>query len=407
MTEAVAARPRRRLLVAGWYRPGTGFTRVLQALIHRFAVRADVIWIGIGAEGERRPIAAGVELIPVPTGRGDPVGAYLIRDALDTLRPDAILALNDLWYLEHYARVLGPVLGPIPLSGYLPLDGAIPDGFDLPDLRAFSTLVTYTQAAAHDLSGALRRCGQVVPVAVAGHGVDRGAFAPAPDAIASGFGLAQRMRAAQALFGLDEPTLVVLNASRPDPRKRIDLSLAGLAAYRRQGGRPLRLCLHQAIAHEGVAEALRAQIQALDLADQVIWWPTSPGPVSDAALNTLYNACGLGLNTSAGEGFGLVSFEHAACAVPQLLPDLPPLRELWGDDAILLGPPERVRPRWSPLWMGELQAEQIADGLHRALRDDDAHRDWSGRALHRATQPTFDWDRVAEDLMPLLPSAFR
>lgn len=406
MIDPVSARAGKRLLIAGWYRPGTGFTRVLQALVDRFATQVEVIWVGVGSEGETRTLAPGITLIPAPAGRGDSVGAYLILEQLHQHRPDAILALNDLWYLEHYARVLGPVLQGTPLIGYLPLDGDIPADLVLPDLRAFRTLCTYTQSAAVDLAAALARNGQAVPVAVVGHGVAQALFKPSAHALASDFSLASRMQAAQALFGLDAPAIVALNASRPDPRKRIDLSLAGIAAYRQQGGRPIKLCLHQAIAHDGIAEALRAQIAELGLSHDILWWPATPGPISDAALAELYNACALGLNTSAGEGFGLVSFEHAACGVPQLLPDLPPLRELWGDAAILLGPPARLPTRWSPLLMSELTPEQVAAGLHAALGDEQRYPTWSRCALSRATAAAFDWDVVAADFKRLLPGVF-
>ena len=61
----------------------------------------------------------------------------------------------------------------------------------------------------------------------------------------------------------------------------------------------------------------------------------TPGALSDADLNRLYNACAIGLNTSAGEGFGLVSFEHAATGAPQVVPDHDALR------------PVTPRPAWS------------------------------------------------------------
>ena len=33
----------------------------------------------------------------------------------------------------------------------------------------------------------------------------------------------------------------------------------------------------------------------------------------DEALNLIYNACDVGINTANGEGWGLVPFEHAMC----------------------------------------------------------------------------------------------
>lgn len=406
MSQAAPGASRRRLLIAGWHRPGTGFTRVLDALVQRFVTQVDITWVAIGDIGPERRLQPGVQLIPVPMGVGDSVGAYLIRDRLDALAPDAIFALNDLWYLEHYARVLGPVLGSIPLIGYLPLDGDIPVDLVLPDLSAYRTLCTYTRYAADNLRSSIQRAGMAINVAIAGHGIARVQFQPAETVRRVDFAISERLSLAQSLFALNEPTCVALNASRPDPRKRIDLSLLGLAAYRAQGGRDVRLCLHQAIAHDAMAEALRAEIRELNLESAIIWWPKEPGPISDQALTELYNACALGLNTSAGEGFGLVSFEHAACGVPQLLPDLPPLRELWQDAAILLGPPARVRTRWSPLLMSELQPDHVAQGFKKALSDPKQYQTLSHSALARANATEFEWDRVAADIAGLMPEAF-
>ena len=44
---------------------------------------------------------------------------------------------------------------------------------------------------------------------------------------------------------------------------------------------------------------------------------------SDTFINTLYNACDVGLNTCCGEGFGLTILEHASVGKPQIVTHLP------------------------------------------------------------------------------------
>ena len=46
-------------------------------------------------------------------------------------------------------------------------------------------------------------------------------------------------------------------------------------------------------------------------------------------LNTIYNECDVGVNTCKGEGWGLVNFEHAACGVPQVVPDHTSCKEIF------------------------------------------------------------------------------
>jgi D-inositol-3-phosphate glycosyltransferase len=387
-----------RIWVLGWHRTGTGFTRVLERLVAHFAESAPVLWFGIGDDGPPRSLAARVELLPVRVGRGDPVGAYLARERLQHERPAWIFCLNDLWYLEHYARVLGPVRDGVPMDGYLPLDGDIPDTLTLPDLSAFDRLVTYTRSAADQLRLALDRQGQRIEVQVAGHGIDRERFHPELASTAADDPLTLRMQAAQAHFGLDAPTVVVLNASRPDPRKRIDLSLEAFAHLVRGRGDDLKLCLHQAIAHADTASALHAQARGLGIADRLLPWPPRPGVLSDPDLNRLYNACAIGLNTSAGEGFGLVSFEHAAVGVPQVVPDHAALRELWGDDAVLAGPVRPVMTSHSPLRMGEVAVDGVANALARLVDDRAHYRRCAARAMARTRRPDLDWSAVAAAL---------
>jgi D-inositol-3-phosphate glycosyltransferase len=222
------------------------------------------------------------------------------------------------------------MLGPVPMLGYLPLDGDIPEPCLVEELVGSHSFYTYTEHAAAELRAALRANAKATPVAVAGHGVDLDAFTPVADVRDLGFDPRERMRLAQELFALSEPSWVVLNANRPDPRKRIDLSIDGFARFARGLPPNVRLCLHQAIAHPQFVEPLRQQAEALGIAQRILWWPPSAAPLDDAALCALYSACAVGLNTSVGEGFGLVSFEHAATGAPQLLPDHPALRELWG-----------------------------------------------------------------------------
>ena len=53
--------------------------------------------------------------------------------------------------------------------------------------------------------------------------------------------------------------------------------------------------------------------------------------VSNRVLNCIYNACDVGINTSIGEGWGLVSFEHAATGAGQIVPRHSACEELWRD----------------------------------------------------------------------------
>ncbi len=390
---------RRRLLLFAWHRPGTGFTRVIEALLDDLARDHDIVWMGIGYQGPAKQWRPAVRLLPTQTLEGDLTGAYQARLDWDRLRPDCVLALNDLWYLEHYPRELGRRIEQVPMFGYLPLDGDIPDPALAAGLTGFRGLCTYTRHAASELERALTACRIDTPVHVVGHGVDGSVFHPLPEVGEGSDALAARMRLAQALFGLDEPAWVVLNASRPDPRKRIDLSLAGFARF--AAGKPasVRLCLHQALRCDAFVEPLHELADSLDIAERILWWPPDDRPLDDAALNRLYNACAVGLNTSHGEGFGLVSFEHAASGAPQLLPAHPAMRELWGDAAWLLEPVTPVSSPFSPLLMGEVDPDAVAAGLEALYARPARYRELAAAARRRTLKSDLSWSTVAERLL--------
>lgn len=395
-----SSRRRPHLLLFGWYKPGTGFTRVLEALVPHLAEDYRITWMGVGYRGPVRQLAPGVRLEPTNLDGGDMVGAYSARLRWDELAPDLIFALNDLWYLEHYSRELLPLLENVPMLGYLPLDGRLDRPDELRGLSGFRCLLTYTETAARNLRSALAAAGNSTPVACLGHGVDTGRFKPSVE-VADADLQRRRMALAQAYFGLPEPAFVVLNAARPDPRKRIDLTLDAFARFACDRPPHVKLCLHQALGHPEQVEPLRAQAAQLGIEQRIIWHPQSPGPISDDELNRLYNACAVGINTAAGEGFGLVSFEHAAVGVPQILPDQPALRELWGDAALLLNA-RPLRTPFSPLEMVEVSAEHAAELLSCLHDKADLYQQMAVAAQNRAAAPDLEWRRIGTALRRIL-----
>lgn len=380
----------RHLLVFGWYRPGTGFTRVLESLLPFLAREFRITWFGVGYKGDRHEPLPGVVIVPTNLHGGDLVGAYGAAADWRELAADAVLALNDLWYLKHYTHTLGPIRGEVPMVGYAPVDGWLDDPRWIESLVAFSTLVTYTESAAANLRHVAASSGTALSVGVAGHGVDTRTFHPTTGSLDA------RMRLAQTYFGLPAPAFVVLNAARPDPRKRIDLTLAGFASFAAEHP-DAYLCLHHAIEHTPVTDALRRQAASLGVEDRVLFWPPAPGPLSDAGLNALYNACCVGINTAHGEGFGLVSFEHAATGAPQIVPGQAALIELWGERAHCL-PAKPVRTQISPLMMVEVEATDVTSALAH-LRSPANWDAASAAALAHVRQAHFDWSVVAERLL--------
>jgi len=391
----------------GWYRPGTGFTRVLETLLPALSADFRITWMGVGYHGPARQWSENVQLLPTNLHGGDMMGAWYARKHWQALKPDLVFALNDLWYLQHYSRELRQVKQDVSMIGYTPLDGRLHDINVLSDLTGFDTLLTYTRTAADDLQAALRELGLCTQVGVLGHGVDRQCFSPSPHdilTITADKPLDLRRRRgqlAQAWFKLDRPTFVVLNAARPDPRKNLQRTLEGFAMFAESADDDIKLCLHHAFEAPDQGCELREQIRALQLEPYLLWHPDKTQPVSDDALVQLYNACSVGLNTAHGEGFGLVSMEHAACAVPQILPDQAALGEIWGDCAQRLTASEIKTPH-SPLMMVDVTAASVAAALHRLYSDPVYYHKQATAAWKRTTLPDLDWSGIAQKLQDTL-----
>ncbi len=138
---------RPHLLLGGWYKPGSGFTRVLLSLLPFLQAKFRITWLGVGYHGEPFDLCDGVHVLPRMCGRRH--GRSVLRpQELESARSDLVFVLNDLWYLTHYSSEFGMLEDPlVPMVGYLPLDGGIDNHSLTRDLTGFVQIVTYTNWA--------------------------------------------------------------------------------------------------------------------------------------------------------------------------------------------------------------------------------------------------------------------
>src|SRR5215211_2394794 len=387
------------LVAIGPFRPGTGFTRVLHSILTRLPGAYDVHFVGMGYQGPRLQIG-GVTLYPCNLHGGDFYGAIQGAALVETLNAPILLLLHDLWMLHPFVHTLAPLRPRTTVLAYTPVDGIIPGDHLLPPLALVDRLVPYTNFAGNELAQSLSRLASPAEVTIIPHGVDTATFFPLAGSIDCQLAPGARRAARQRLFP-DDPTwhdanaFIVLNANRPFPRKRIDLTLAGFARFAHGKPPGVKLVLHHAIMDAGERAEIAALAADLGLAGRLYLSPHDAPPLSDADLNLLYNACDVGLNTALGEGWGLVSFEHAATGAAQIVPDTSACAELWPGAADLLSTEETYNPRLSPFTMGVTSPEAVAAALDRLYADPDRLRERSHAAYRTATQPAYDWDRIA------------
>lgn len=401
---------RLKLIALGFNIHSTGLTRVMHAIVRRLAARHEIHYLGIGYSGEtvREP---GLTIYPTNPRGGDGFAAFQTARLIEEIQPDLVFILHDIWMFEYYFRILGPYRGRTRFVAYIPLDGNILRAQDAAPLRAADRVVVYTEFARTQFRKAFGKLrdednGQTFPpVEVIPHGVNVQDFFPFPALVAAGFDSSARAPAKREVFGAlaeIENSFVVLNASRPDRRKRVDLTLEGFALF--AAGKPpgVKLCLHHAIFGDTDRRQTRAWVERWNLEDRVVVNPLGGGPCDDRNLNLLYNACDVGINTSMGEGWGLVSFEHGAAGAAQIVPDHSACSDLWRGRAELVPPAKTYVPEFSVLELGEVSPQGVAEALEKLYRDPAHRRKLAEKAWQAALNPAYSWDAIANEFEQLL-----
>ena len=169
-------------------------------------------------------------------------------------------------------------------------------------------------------------------------------------------------------------------------------------------GKPanVRLCLHHAVMGDAAKRELGSVIRECGLGERLSVNPLGSRIVGDDELNLLYNACDVGINTAMGEGWGLVSCEHGAAGAAQIVPDHTACAELWRGRAELVPPARSYVPEFSPLEMGEVSPEDVAQALEALYRDPVRRQELARAAVSVAQNPAHSWDVITRQFDELV-----
>jgi D-inositol-3-phosphate glycosyltransferase len=409
--------PRVRLIAIGYHIAGTGLTRVMHSVMRRLADRHEIHYLGIGYSGDRVQ-ERGLTIYPTNPKGGDVFAAFQAMRLIDEVQPSLIFILHDIWLFDYYLRLFGPYRNRLRIAAYIPLDGKIVNEANAASLEHADRVIAYTEFGRAQFEGAFRRLSEkdasrrFPAVDIIPHGVDRDRFFPFSELKQASFASKGRAFAKRHVFRWSDAgeSFVVLNASRPDKRKRVDLTVKGFAQF--AAGKPanVRLCLHHAIMDEASERELRSLIQQCGIEDRVSLNPLGNGVATDEDLNLLYNACDVGINTSMGEGWGLVTIEHGATGAPQVVPDHTACAELWRGRGELIPTARSYIPEFSVLEMGEVSPDGVAGALESLYRNPVRRQELASAAVAFARTPALSWDvitRQFDDLFVALGSPAR
>jgi D-inositol-3-phosphate glycosyltransferase len=402
-----------KIVAIGFNMNGTGLTRVMHSIMRRLADRHEIHYLGIGYSGEIVR-DRGLTIYPTNPKGGDVFAAFQAEEKIKEIDPAILFIMHDIWLFEYYLPILGPYRDRLKIACYIPLDGKIVNEKDAAALEHADRVVVYTEFARKEFEGAFERLrekrssGGDAPgfpaVDLIPHGVEREHFYPFPELLEASFDSAARAGAKRRVFpNLPdvEESFVVLNASRPAQRKRVDLTVEGFARFAADKPANVKLCLHHAIMGEPEEEQLNSLVRKLGLEERLYLNPLGAGVASDERLNLLYNACDVGINTSMGEGWGLVSFEHGAAGAAQVVPRHSACAELWQGRGELIQPERFYTPEFSVLEMGEVSPESVAQALNNLYENPERRRLLAHAAFENAQKPEYTWDAITKNFNDL------
>jgi D-inositol-3-phosphate glycosyltransferase len=365
----------------------TGFSRVTENVISRLKDDFEIVVLGNNWWGDPTPLQEEYKMYPSSNRHQTaPFGEQRIREIVEREQPDVVFTINDMWIINEQYRQIQDLhkQGKFKFVGYAPMDSYGWIGCLDETANDWDAIISYTEFGAHEFV----KGGIYKPIAVIPHGVTPGQFYP------------MDRNECRRKLGLKEDIFIVFNGNRNQFRKRQDITIKAFAKF--AVNKPeAQLYLHMGLKDQGWdlmgVFAREMSKVGLDPNGRIIMTTQSDGPpnVSVEMLNTIYNACDVGVNTCKGEGWGLVNFEHAACGVPQVVPDHTSCKEIFEGYGELIRcdhvDVDTNYAREMPCPSSDHLAEILEDLYH-----DRTYREHVGeRCRERVMDTQFSWDTVA------------
>ena len=366
----------------------TGFARVTENLITRLKDKFEIVVLANNHWGDPCWLDKDFKIYPSSNRFAqEPFGVQRIREVTEKEKPDIVFAVNDMWILnnlyaqikEHHER------GDFKFVAYTPMDsygwtGALKDFSE-----KWDNLVVYTEFGAKEFFYA----GVKRPVTVIPHGITRDQFYPLDK------------QECRKKLGIPEDSFIIFNGNRNQARKRIDITIDAFAQF--AVDKPdAKLYLHMGMKDQGwdVMSLFGREMtkRGIDPNGRIIMTTKNAQPpaVPVEMLNVIYNSADISINTTKGEGHGLVNHESAACRVAQVVPSHTSCKEIFEGAAPLIDncflDVDVNFNRDMPVPSAEHLAEIMTDLYNdRELLDrvaDDCYK--------RAIDEKYQWDNIAE-----------
>lgn len=365
----------------------TGFARVTHSILEYLCKDHEVSVVGLNATGD--PHDYPFTVYPAANVNcGDRFGIPRLPEILTKVRPDFFFCLQDIWICNQVWERVQFLKDELKFKfvTYFPIDSEAYYVDMLRNIPAWDMAVTFTVESAKRI---LDHGIQTERLGVIPHGVDVSRFNEIPRA------------EARSKLGLGEDKFIVLNANRNQPRKCMDLTIKAFAKfavdkpdtmlYMHMGAKDMGWDIIPLFVREMNKNGLD-HTNRMALTSQNINYMDAP---SDELLNTIYNCCDVGINTSNGEGWGLVSFEHASCKKPQIVPNHTACFDIWNEAAMLTDISTWVVDKDLGVERGLIDVDHAARQLTELYTNKETY-DEVAEACYAVTQrKEYRWENVA------------
>lgn len=366
----------------------TGFARVTHGVLDQLYKTGDydISVLGVNYNGD--PHDYPYRIYPARLG-GDLLGYNRLAPLVEIEKPDILVLFNDIWVVLQYLKLLEECKHKVPMATYFPVDsrGYIPDW--VKPLYTLDKVFVYTNFAVD----VLQEAGFKKPVTVIPHGIDTDMYFPI-----------KQSEARASLNGLNPDDFIVFNGNRNQPRKRIDITVKGFCQFAKD--KPdARFYAHMGIVDAGwdliplVERECKRHGMKGETGFRLILTHPNLGPanaVTEKELNVIYNTADVGINTSLGEGWGLVPFEQAACGVPQITTDYSASKELFEGRGHLLPIRQFITAEKVNTEGGLVHEDDVAEALEHYYNDKDQRMADAAKVFEFTQKPEFRWENIAK-----------
>jgi hypothetical protein len=271
-------------------------------------------------------------------------GFNKIHEYLEMVNPDVVMIYNDPLIIHRFIEAMKFDKEKSPYKLWLYID-QVYEGIATPLIESMNKNAHRIYCFTPYWAEIYSKYGSFSDIRVLENAVDTTLFSKIPEGIRN---------AVRSSMNLPSDAILMINANRNSHRKRHDLGIMGFAELiTRDPKKPYYYMVVTGLnAQQGAyhdvnriftMELQRRGFNPVDFAKRLMLVDTSAKALPDAAINELYNAADIGVNTSDGEGFGLCQIEHLYTGAPQLVTDIGTYRSFMDESVCgFVKPGERI-----------------------------------------------------------------